>query len=285
VKRARLNRLLAPLLLLLSLAALGYELARGIAGPTVTVDLPTASAARPEAEFKASMRLNDVRYHEASRAIRGSLEINVWGSSSEAPIDEASFSPSPGADGNIDWILSTECNQAPSGSLGGLAASVQMACGEIPLAPASPAMERAYPFDRYDITLSPTGCVNLPDCSNTRNAVFQTVVLSVSDRQLVPYATGSGTEGVRFTLRRPLAIRVLSVIFLIMAVLFLVFLVSYGDTKELFTGSLGFIATLWGLRALIVPASVAVFPTAVDYVVLGLYCLMFSILLFRLPNQ
>jgi hypothetical protein len=70
-----------------------------------------------------------------------------------------------------------------------------------------------------------------------------------------------------------------------MAVLFIVFLVSYGDTKELFTGSLGFIATLWGLRALIVPASVAVFPTAVDYVVLGLYCLMFSILLFRLPNQ
>jgi hypothetical protein len=301
VKRARLNRLVAPLLLALSLVALGYELARGIVDPTVRADLPT-DPKNPETEFKAYMRLLDVRYIEASRAIHGSLEINLWGSNAEATIDEASFSPRLGDDDNIDWTLSSDCRLAyvphhldgerknveseRSAAAGDdIPPAVRMACGEISLAPAAPAMERRYPFDRYDITLRPTGCVNLPDCSNIRNAAFRRVVLSVADRQLVPDITTSSIGEVQFTLRRPLAIRVLSVIFLAMAVLFLWFLVSYGDTKELFTGSLGFIATLWGLRALIVPPSVAVFPTAVDYAVLGLYCLMFSILLYRLPNQ
>lgn len=55
-----------------------------------------------------------------------------------------------------------------------------------------------------------------------------------------------------------------------------------GDKKNLMIEALGFFGALWGLRALIVPSSITIFPTIVDFAILFLFCVLFMLVLRRL---
>ena len=81
--------------------------------------------------------------------------------------------------------------------------------------------------------------------------------------------------------------RLMSLVFLVVALLFFVFLFSppgghsSANVNDLLARSLGFIGALWGIRALIVPSTVTIFPTLVDYSVLTIFSFVFLIIIFR----
>jgi hypothetical protein len=72
-------------------------------------------------------------------------------------------------------------------------------------------------------------------------------------------------------------------VFAVLSVVFLWSLILVGDPKDLLAKSLGFFGALWGLRALLLPTSVKVFPTLVDYVILTEFCVLFLIIVSRVP--
>lgn len=278
----RLNTAVAVLLPFAFLGALYFEWSDGVASSRVRIDFD-----RPSQDVSASIVIADVHHDESLRRIVGTVEIDLIGARPDVDIREASFNVLSNADGSVDWTPSSRCTRidgetAPPDN-GPTVQSVRLVCGRHTLNVPDPAVERRYPFDTYAITLQPIGCVNHNDCSNSTNIDFTDVTLMVSDRQLVPRGVTAATPAV-IALERPFVIRVLSVAFAIIAVFFLFNLVRVSDRKDVFGKSLGFFATLWGLRALIVPSKVSAFPTAVDYTILALYCCLFAIVLYRLPQ-
>jgi len=277
------NKIAASLLLAAFFGALAYELLRGLAGPTVRIELSGTATS-----FDLSARLKSVHYDEDARAIRTSVEITVSGARPEPEIGDLGFSLVRNGDGTTDWMRSSRCTREDGEIVNAPGAPAvpfaMLSCGEILLPTGDVIRERLYPFDSYTVVLRPRGCVNQNDCSSMNNATFRSVEIEVADRRIVPSGWTLDRD-VIFALRRPLVIRVVSVLFLVIAVLFLFYIWKITDIKELFGSSIGFFATLWGLRELIVPDSVTVFPTAVDYAVLALYTILFSIVLYQLPMK
>ncbi len=85
-------------------------------------------------------------------------------------------------------------------------------------------------------------------------------------------------SGRYFLARRPF-IRIVSVIFFFLSLAFLRYLIQLGNPKDLLAQSLGFFGALWGLRSLLLPATVSVFPTVIDYVILSEFCLLFIVII------
>ena len=68
---------------------------------------------------------------------------------------------------------------------------------------------------------------------------------------------------------------------------FFVYLLRLNKPDELMTKSLGFFGALWGVRAVLVPGTVKVFPTLIDYVVLIIFSFVFGLIVVRVhaPNR
>lgn len=98
----------------------------------------------------------------------------------------------------------------------------------------------------------------------------------------------SSTKSVSFSLKRKPFLRIASLIFLGIGIAFVFYLVGLNrqdELNEFMKGSLGFFGTLWGLRAILVPETIKVFPTLVDYVILGAFCCVFFLVAFRVHTR
>jgi hypothetical protein len=159
-------------------------------------------------------------------------------------------------------------------------------CSDVMLTDRVSAKEIWYPFDSYEVLLFPRACVNNSGgaCIPPDNASIDTFEAIVADQNFVGVVAASeSTPGeYKLVLSRKFFVRMVSIIFLVFSLIFLVYLVVAGDPKDLLPKSLGFFATLWGLRSLIVPSSVSVFPTIVDYCILTIFCLLFLLVFMKL---
>lgn len=164
--------------------------------------------------------------------------------------------------------------------------AVTFDCADVMLTDRVAAKEIWYPFDSYEVLLFPRACVNNSGgaCTTHDNASIDTFEAIVADQNFVGVLTASESAQGAYTLvlSRKFFVRMVSVIFLVFSLIFLVYLVAAGDPKDLLPKSLGFFATLWGLRSLIVPSSVSVFPTIVDYCILTIFCLLFLLVFMKL---
>jgi len=142
--------------------------------------------------------------------------------------------------------------------------------------------EGFYPFDKPTFKLSFMGCVNdgADVCAPGNQLLFKTVEIELADLDFIIDGDRAGlsAKSVIFSLKRKLFIRGVSLLFLLISLLFLGYLFRLSEPNDLMTKSLGFFGTLWGLRALLVPATVKVFPTAVDYAILGAFCVLFILI-------
>jgi hypothetical protein len=138
-----------------------------------------------------------------------------------------------------------------------------------------------YPFDKYETDLAIEGCVNSPGdaCLTTDNLYFKTISIDYSALTLEPGLTldeSVGDEGhLSYTIRRNEFLRLSSGLLFGVAVLFFGYIVFIYKDKDLLKGALGYFGALWALRGLLVPKSITVFPTLVDYVVLTIFIILF----------
>jgi hypothetical protein len=145
-----------------------------------------------------------------------------------------------------------------------------------------------YPFDSARIAIAPDGCADLEDCPNGGGIHFRKVQVALSDGLLQDenFAIGHrvGAGGITLQVRRHLFLRTMTVYVLVIVVVFLAQLIKLQTARELLPSSLGLLAAMWGLRELLIPSSVRVFPTLVDYAVLLGFGVVFLLLSFRLPR-
>jgi hypothetical protein len=141
--------------------------------------------------------------------------------------------------------------------------------------------EILYPFDSYPLRLAPVICVNSSDgacvpASNAQAVRINSVAVLIADQNLIgDIQRDSKPNSYLLTFKRRVFVRTVSVLFLILSLVFLAYLAIAGDPTDLLPKSLGFFGTLWGLRALIVPSAVTIFPTAVDFSILAIFGILF----------
>jgi hypothetical protein len=128
-----------------------------------------------------------------------------------------------------------------------------------------------YPFDRYSFRFDFLGWVNTD--KGEANVSFEKLTMRDSESNFILREDSDRY----FLVRRPF-IRIVSIVFFLLSIAFLAYLRRVGDPKELLPQSLGFFGALWGLRSILLPASVNVFPTLVDYVILIEFCFLFLII-------
>jgi hypothetical protein len=145
-----------------------------------------------------------------------------------------------------------------------------------------------YPFDSAQIAIAPDGCANVGDCPEGGGIRFRAVNVSLAEAlwQDENFAIGHTSEAGRIILnvRRHLFLRTMTIYVSVILVAFLTQLMRVQTAHELLPGSLGLLAAMWGIRGLLIPPNVHVFPTIVDYIVLLGFGVVFLILSFKLPG-
>jgi len=244
--------------------------------------------------FRGKLQLSSVKYDLASHRIKTDIRLDL-SATSDTPIKSLSFSPlEQGDHQGRSWLLSAakDCEMKTFDRSSGGGKPVSAAtfdCADVMLTDRVSAKEIWYPFDSYEVLLFPRACVNNSGgaCTTQDNASVDTFEAVVADQNFVGVlAASESAPGVyRLVLSRKFFVRMVSVIFLVFSLIFLIYLVTAGDPKDLLPKSLGFFATLWGLRSLIVPSSVSVFPTIVDYCILTIFCLLFLLVFMKLYSR
>jgi hypothetical protein len=244
-------------------------------------DFPDDGAER---HFSASVVLSGVTYDRQTKSAAAQLSLEIKAINPDLEVRQVSFSHQENPDrsrdvmncSNEDSCL-TEYEDDPK-EPGKPVTAARIQFGLIHLQTAEKWAEIFYPFDESTFKLSLLGCVNegLEACKADNDLSFKTLTIEFLDPDFV--LTGDGAV---FSIKRKFFIRLVSVIFLIIGVVFFIYLVKLSTTKELMIGSLGYFGTLWGVRSLLVPETVKVFPTLVDYVVLSLFCFLFVLILVR----
>jgi hypothetical protein len=131
---ATLNRTVAILLPVSFFAALLYEWRSGIDSSRVHVNLASV-----QSDVTVEITLGDIRYDNTSRAIKGDRELELFGTSAQVEIGEASFTLAPGTDGTIEWIPSSRCRRVDGETVlaanGPTVQSAHLSCGAAPARP------------------------------------------------------------------------------------------------------------------------------------------------------
>ena len=140
-----------------------------------------------------------------------------------------------------------------------------------------------YPFDRYTINL-PTAIVPSfvpssnyapPGCAVSAPHPQAIVSLQIESRLSAVLARGINGG---IVLERPRLLRLITILLALVTFIFLVFLAFQRDVTALMWQSLGFFATVWAARNILL-TNVTVFPVVVDYVSIYVYFLAALILI------
>jgi hypothetical protein len=248
------------------------------------------------AKFTGRLLLGALKYDTLSRSIRSTETLEITSVASD-DIRTISFTPRYDPDDTkwLKWTKGDTTNDcsAPAtyevnDAKGTRHSWLQLNCGELGLPIVRHRREIWYPFDYYEVSINPRACANDPAgaCLGGSGQIsFESVEVELADQNLIVNRDSAAGGGIVLKLHRRLFVRLVSVIFLVLALVFLVSFVAIGDAKDLLQKSIGFFAALWGLRALIVPTSVSIFPTIVDYAILSLFCLLFFLVLLKLAYR
>lgn len=140
-----------------------------------------------------------------------------------------------------------------------------------------------YPFDRHLLGLHLGACVNDENaCLDNKNLLIESISVPVDPGLELSSKAG---EHLSITFGRKRFIKSVTVILLALAVVFFFYLIRWSEAGELFGKSFGFLAGLWGIRQLIVPKSIEIFPTLVDYLVLLLFSGVFLLILTKTLSE
>ena len=273
-KRA-VGRVLTIGLVVVVFFALAYDL---INRPNLEVILPLTHT-EVSSPYQAHMVIDNVHYEEDARSVVGTLTAEIVGATEiNRPLLVGYRQET---NDTMRWLGPSACTVTDAsigeGSEEQFVAALD--CGSIALVQREAVNDWWYPFDNYQISLRPRVCVGTPVCiTSTENVAVTSLRVIVSEPSFVPKADA---RAVTVTLTRPPVLRVASTVFLIMAFLFLVQIwhLSRAKPDTLFPQSLGLFATLWAFRIFLVPPSIQSFPTLVDYAVLGMFTLIFAVLL------
>ena len=248
-------------------------------------------------DFEGALALTSLRYDTVSHSVRTSVTFQLKAVGAE-DINNVSFTLNDNTN-PTHWLFSDSRNPGRSdcpvsNSYEYLNANkthssgVVLDCHELSLPVSSSRREILYPFDSYSVNLNPRACANNaagPCIGKSDNASVVDLDFNLADPNLIADATvDPGTTEVVLHLGRRLFVRIVSLVFLILSVAFLGYLVRLTDAKDLLQKSIGFFATLWGLRVLIVPPSITVFPTIVDYCILTLFCGLFLLIILKVQE-
>jgi len=169
--------------------------------------------------------------------------------------------------------------------------SASLECKDTVLATSSGTEEIWYPFDSYPLQIAPAICINSSDGACGQSSKAQTVLICsvgvvIADQNLIGrLQKGSRPDSYVLILKRRVFVRIVSSVFLFLSLVFLFYLAVAGDPNDLLPKSLGFFGTLWGLRALIAPSAVTIFPTVVDFSILTIFCILFILVLGKLLSS
>jgi len=249
------------------------------------------SSETSQSTYHGKLQLLNVKYDLQAHKIKTDIRLEL-GATNNAPINSVSFSPiERGNKQGRSWLLSAaqDCKMETFDRSEGGSKPVSVAtfdCPDLMLTDRVSAQEIWYPFDSYEMPIYPRACVNNSGgaCTGKDNTAIDAFEAIVADQNFVGVLDNNKSTpgGYTLTLSRKFFVRMVCVIFLVFSLIFLIYLVTAGDVKDLLPKSLGFFATLWGLRNLIVPSSITVFPTIVDYCILTIFCLLFLLVFMKL---
>jgi hypothetical protein len=246
--------------------------------------------AEQQESYTGSVVLSEIAYHQRTELATAKLQLVVRALKPDARVRRVSFSYQENKDGSKDVIncfTETACLtlSAEVPRNGGQRLTVATVHSEsVPIQVNVVRSEIFYPFDEALFRLSLTGCVNrgVEDCPSVNRLYFRTAALEYSDPDFILV-----DDGDNFFIERGYFVRLVSVIFLVISVVFLRYLITLSEPKDLLAKSLGLFGALWGLRSLLVPSTVKVFPTLIDYVILSQFCMLFTIIIVRvsMPSE
>jgi len=279
------------LIILMALATTLLLLAYDFRYKEVQGSLITPGVREQSAPLAGNVLVSDMRYDTGAHGAKASLSLVIWAPDSDKTLKTIAFSPL--GDQPRTWLLSIlqDCRMSSGSAQGTHGNAVSRAlfdCGDMAVTTVAERPQIWYPFDEYNVTFSPMACVNNSGGACTANdegdlVSIDSMQFSLTDQNFTASSEyDPKTKSYSLTLARRFFVRLVSIIFLALAAVFLVYLLFAANPEDLLAKSLGFFATLWGLRSLIVPSSVNVFPTLVDYSILSIFCLLFLLVLLKI---
>jgi len=248
----------------------------------VNINKQLAIGTHPE-DFRGRVTVSNLNYDDRSRSANATLELEVTGVHKDQEILAVSFSYQINPDGSKELLNCTketkscftsyEEIQGPKGP--GLSSAKIRLEQQLIRFDEEPS-EIWYPFDKLSFHLDFDGTVN-PDPAEAppaANLLLEKLAIEDSEPNYILREDHNS-----YILKRKPFIRIVSFIFFVLSIVFLFGLIRISDAKDLLTKSLGFFGALWGLRSLLLPSTVKVFPTLIDYVILTEFCILFTIII------
>ena len=280
-------------IILVGLAATLLLLAYDFGWKEAQGDLSAHHASANPAYITGTLRISNMRYDPQSRGAKGAVGADIQAADDKAEIKTIAFSPL--SSDRRDWLLSVlhACRM----TLGNVetsqkrtVSSATFDCDDMPAATTARRPEIWYPFDSYEAAFSPLGCVNNSGGACTIDdpglaVSFDSIELKMADQSFAAtLADDLATHSYRLKMQRKFFVRLVGVLFVVLS-LVSASLVAAGDSNDVLLKAFAFFATLRGLRSLIVPPSITVFPTLVDYYILSIFSLLFWIVLLKLERS
>lgn len=235
----------------------------------------------PVRDFVADVTVLGLAFDNRTESVAATIAVDIKPRKNDGYIRDVSYGYQSGPDGTSDLVpcseKTKECFTAYEDVPAPKGPHIRTARVRHTLLPILLTQDRPeiwYPFDRYSFEFDFTGWVNKDE--GDTNLTFEHLTIKDSEANFVLRED----SGRYFLVRRPF-IRIVSVVFFSLSIVFLWYLCRLGDPKDLLPKSLGFFGALWGLRSVLLPSSINVFPTLIDYVILIEFCVLFLIIVWR----
>ena len=251
-------------------------------------------AAPPGMPFKAEISLANLAQDSESRSIRGDVTVTLGSRVEGIDVRDVALSlveppDEPGRAGRRQWLLLEDQERcAPASGQADENHGIVYYCRNMALWDTNAFEEVRYPFDSYSTRISPKLCVNRHAvCGTSSDVEVLRIRLVVADRRLVGSISSPPTaEGeFEFTLQRSRFVRGTAVLLFLLALGVLAHTMAHAMPTDVVTNAAAFAFALSMLRTLLVPPTVFAFPTLVDYAVLGLLCILLTLVLIKVKQH
>jgi len=242
---------------------------------------------------RADVTFKKVRYDAATRAVVADLDVKVFSKTDLVFKHLAIAIRTTGQDRSLrvpflqtatDECALTAGFDYPTDAQA-FRSSGSYLCRDVEIASPVQSAEILYPFDTYAVPLSFRTCVNtLEACDGSSELPVRVERIRIEPERtqhLIASMNPAGEQAVALTLRRRIFLQIVTVVFFVIVLAFVGYLVFAADPRDTMTKSLGVFAAIWGLRSIIVPASIAVFPTIVEGMMMAMFCIVFALVLVR----
>ncbi len=141
-----------------------------------------------------------------------------------------------------------------------------------------------YPFEDYvlnfELDFTKKTGEQIPVNLQVKNQIDEAIIVKNCTAGYSFDKNASDPNSFNFVLKRHRFVRATAVILYSVAFAFLVYIATREETSKVLSNSLGYLAALWGVRAIII-GSAKMFPTVVDFITLGLYVAVVAIVAYK----